>query len=78
MKTAISLPNDLFILADEFAKSQGMSRSELFATALHEYILARQNSDLTEKINAACAKLNTALSVDLTAATRRKLLEVEW
>ena len=78
MKTAISLPNDLFLLAEDFAKTSGMSRSELFATALREYMRARQNTDLTEKINVACAQLNHTLPADLAAMTRRKLLEVEW
>lgn len=78
MKTAISLPDDLFMLADEFAKKFGMSRSELFATALREFIKSRQQDDLTERINAACAKLNTALPQDMAKSVRQKLLEVEW
>lgn len=78
MKTAISLPDDLFLLADEFAKEAGLSRSELYATALREYILSRQQDDLTERINAACAQLETSLPQDIAKATRQKLLEVEW
>jgi metal-responsive CopG/Arc/MetJ family transcriptional regulator len=78
MKTAISLPNDLFVMADEFAKNLGISRSELIATALREFIKIRQRNDLTEKINAACAKLDTTLPEDLARVSRQKLLEVEW
>lgn len=78
MKTAISLPDDLFILADEFAKDVGMSRSELYATALREFILSRQKDDLTERINAACARLDTSLPEDIAKITRQKLIEVEW
>lgn len=78
MKTAISLPDDLFALADEFAKEAGLSRSELYATALREYILSRQQDDLTERINAACAQLDTSLPQDIAKATRQKLLEAEW
>ncbi len=78
MKTAISLPNDLFALADDFAKKVGISRSELYVVALREYILAKQRDNLTEQINLACAKLDTALPADIAATTRRRLLEIEW
>lgn len=78
MKTAISLPDDLFVLADEFAKNAGMSRSELYVMALREFIAARQQDDLTERINAACATLDTALPEDIARLTRQKLLEAEW
>jgi metal-responsive CopG/Arc/MetJ family transcriptional regulator len=78
MKTAISLPDDLFMLADQFAKNLGISRSELYATAIRQFIIARQRDDLTEKINAACAKLDTSLPEDLARLTRQRLLEVEW
>lgn len=78
MKTAISLPNDLFVLVDEFAKKLGMSRSELIATALREFIKLQQRNDLTAKINAACAKLDTTLPVEIAQISRQNLLEVEW
>lgn len=78
MKTAISLPDDLFVLADEYATTLGMSRSELYATALREFIASRQRDDLTERINAACANLDTSLPADIARITRQKLLEAEW
>ena len=78
MKTAISLPDNLFAQADEFAKRAGMSRSELYATALSEYMLSSRRDDLTERINAVCAELDTSLPEDIARITRQKLLEVEW
>lgn len=78
MKPAISLPDDLFVLADEYATTLGLSRSELYATALREFIASRQRDDLTERINAACAILDTSLPKDIARSTRQKLLEAEW
>ena len=78
MKTAISLPNDLFVLANEFAKQRGLSRSELFATAMRTYLDAHRQDNLTERINRACANLNTSLPKELASAARQKLLEAEW
>lgn len=78
MKTAISLPDDLFVLADQFARDLGMSRSEFYATALRAFITSQQRESLTDSINAACSKLDTTLPADLAKMTRRKLLEVAW
>ena len=38
MKTAISLPDDVFESADELAEQMGVSRSRLYATAVAEYV----------------------------------------
>ncbi len=78
MKTAISLPDDLFSQADEFARQRGLSRSELYATALRAYLDTHRHDDLTERINRACAELDTTLPHDIAHMTRRTLREVEW
>jgi len=58
MKTAISLPDELGHAADLFASHRDMSRSELYAKALSEYLAKHRGDDLTEKINAAMARIN--------------------
>lgn len=55
-----------------------MSRSEFYATAVRAFIAAQVRDDLTDRINTACAKLDTALPEDIAAVARRKLLEAEW
>ena len=78
MKTAISLPDELFVLADEFARTLGISRSELFALAIREYMTLHAKADLVERINAACAQIETGLPDNIATVTRKKLLEAEW
>ncbi|MEZ4861692.1 MAG: hypothetical protein R3C14_10305 [Caldilineaceae bacterium] len=78
MKTAISLPDDLFVLADDFARQRGLSRSELYAKALRQYMDVHRHDNLTERINRACANLDTALPSDLANVARRRLVETEW
>ena len=78
MKTVISLPDDLFVLADNFAKEHGLSRSELFVTALRDYLTAQHHEDLTARINRACENLNPALPQELAPVVCRKLLAAEW
>ena len=78
MKTAISLPDDLFQEADAFASEHGLSRSELYATALKDYLRTHNASHITEQINAVCEKSDTSLPADLKAHTLRQLREVKW
>lgn len=78
MKTAISLPDNLFMIAEEFARERSLSRSELYATALREYIDVHRGEGLTDKINQICMDLDSGLPSDIAHAARSKLLEAEW
>jgi metal-responsive CopG/Arc/MetJ family transcriptional regulator len=51
MKTAVSLPDDLFRRGEAAAKKLGMSRSKLYATALREYLAQRRSKSITERLN---------------------------
>jgi metal-responsive CopG/Arc/MetJ family transcriptional regulator len=79
MKTAISLPDNIFHAAEQLAKQLGVSRSELYRTALEHY-LAEQNSRtaLLENINKVCDEVDTSLDPELKAYTRRTLAKTEW
>ena len=58
MKTAISLSDSLFEVAEKTAQYMGINRSRLFALALEDYI-ARHNGDMiTEKLNEVYGKIN--------------------
>jgi len=52
MKTAISIPDDLFVRAEQLAARLGVSRSELYVSAIREYVAAHQNDDVIERLNA--------------------------
>lgn len=78
MKIAISLPDELFGLADEFARTLDISRSELYAAAIQEYMTNHAKVDLVECIDAACAQVDTNLADDVAAVTHKMLLESEW
>ena len=59
MKTAVSLPDDLFENADLFAQQRDMTRSQLYAMALREYLQRHRNEDITARIDAAMQKIQT-------------------
>ncbi len=51
MKTAISLPDALYVDAEKTAKSMGIPRSQLFAIALQEFINHHKRERITEQLN---------------------------
>jgi metal-responsive CopG/Arc/MetJ family transcriptional regulator len=53
MKTAISIPEDLFQETDHIAHELNISRSRVITLALEEFIRRYQNKKLLEQINEA-------------------------
>jgi metal-responsive CopG/Arc/MetJ family transcriptional regulator len=53
VKTAISIQEPLFKEADELAQQMNISRSQLFALAVKEFIREHRNLRLLEQINKA-------------------------
>ena len=51
MKTAISIPDDVFEGAERTAEALGLSRSELYATAVREFIERFRSADVTERLD---------------------------
>lgn len=51
MKTAISLPDNIFREADTLAKKLGVSRSQLYATALAEYLARRKDDQVSARLD---------------------------
>jgi len=78
MKTAISLPDRLFGAADVLARKLGVSRSQLYATAVAEYVAKHQAAKVTERLNAIYSTESGTLPEDLRRAQRRTLERTEW
>ena len=78
MKTAISLPDDIFENADALARRTGRSRSELYAAALREYLERHDEDRITAALNAVCAEQDSALEPDMQHAARRTLARETW
>lgn len=79
MKTAISIPDDVFEQAEQAAKRLGVSRSELFTRAVQAFLATRSAANITKSYDTA---FGDAPESDSNAfrqeATRRALLDVEW
>ena len=78
MKTAISLPDDLFASVEALAERLGMSRSALFATAVAEFLAKHQTRQVTDHLNALSAEEPGTLDPRLARAQRRSVARAEW
>jgi predicted transcriptional regulator len=51
VKTAISIPDDVFRAAEETAHRLGLSRSELYAKAVAEFVRSQDKSWISETLD---------------------------
>jgi metal-responsive CopG/Arc/MetJ family transcriptional regulator len=51
MKTAVSLPDELYEQAEKTAEEMGIPRSQLFARALEQFIERHGRENITEQLN---------------------------
>lgn len=78
MKTAISIPDDLFATAEQLAARVGMSRSKLYVTALREYVAAHHSDNITERLNAIYDDEPSRLDTSLMELQVRSLPREDW
>ncbi|TVR66855.1 MAG: ribbon-helix-helix protein, CopG family [Gemmatimonadales bacterium] len=78
MKTAISLPDELFEAADSLAERLGVSRSEFYARAVAEYLAKHRHEDLAERLNQVYADESSGTHPSLRRAQARSVDSGEW
>jgi metal-responsive CopG/Arc/MetJ family transcriptional regulator len=78
MKTAVSIPNELFEVAERLARRTRKSRSRLFSDALREYVARRSPDKITESMDNALAEIGEEKDPFITLASRRRLEQAEW
>jgi metal-responsive CopG/Arc/MetJ family transcriptional regulator len=78
MKTAISLPDELFKAAESLAGRLGVSRSRLYATALEEYLSRHQTRRVSERLDAVYGTESSTLAPPITVAQSKLLKRSEW
>jgi antitoxin MazE6 len=78
MKTAISLPDDVFQRAEILARRAGRSRSELYSQALREYVARHSPDDVTEALDRVVHQVGEEPQPFLDEAARRVLEATDW
>jgi metal-responsive CopG/Arc/MetJ family transcriptional regulator len=61
MKTDVTIPDEVFQQAEEFAAALGMSRSELYAAALSQFIREQWDDFITERLNEVYSENDSEL-----------------
>jgi len=78
MKTAVSIPDDVFEKVERFARRAKRSRSEVFSAALREYIARHSPDEVTEAINRAVDEIGDQSDEFVAIAAHRILEKTEW
>ena len=78
MKTAISLPDELFTAADQYAQEKEMTRSELYANALREYLGRHRMENLTENYNLAMEKIKNGSDEIMKGTRMHSIRDLTW
>ena len=79
MKTAVSIPDEVFKQAERVAKRLKKSRSEFYADALAEYLSRREPSEVTSAIDAVLSEGADETAREFVAeASKAAVRSSEW
>lgn len=78
MKTAVSIPDEVFEKAERFARRKRRSRSEVYSAALAEYIARHSPDEVTEAMNRVIEEVGEQPDPFVIEAARRVLEKTEW
>ncbi|MFM7319419.1 MAG: hypothetical protein ACKO5E_20935 [bacterium] len=78
MKTAISIPDELFQNAERLAMRLQTSRSQLYARALSEFIARHDNDRVTELMDEAVRDVGQEADLFVKKASSQAIERAEW
>ena len=79
MKTAISIPDNVYQSAEKLASRLGESRSQLYTKALSSYVEKHQDANVTNKLNEIYSDNGSTIHPALASFQSQTLLKhSEW
>jgi metal-responsive CopG/Arc/MetJ family transcriptional regulator len=78
MKTAISIPDKTFNSADRLAKKMKMSRSQLYARAVEEFVTEHARLNVREKLDQVYAAESSTMDLSLARAQAAVIAREDW
>ena len=78
MKTAVSVPDDVYESAERLARRERRSRSEVYSAALREYVARHSPDEVTDALNRVVSDVGDVADPFLERATARILERTEW
>ena len=78
MKTAISLPDPIFVLAEKAARKMKLSRSQLYALALAEFLSRQEPEKITRALDDVYELESSMVDRNLELMQRSSLPKEKW
>lgn len=78
MKTAVSIPDEVFKEVERLAKRMKISRSRLYSLALREYLARHVQDQVTEAMNKALVGIGDQADPFVEEAANEVLEQTEW
>jgi predicted transcriptional regulator len=78
MKTAVSIPDEVFEDAERLASRLQTSRSQLYARALAEFVARHDDDRVTTMMDQAIRGVGQEGSAFVNAAARQTMQRSEW
>lgn len=78
MKTAISIPDDVFRTAERFAREQHVTRSAFFTRAIQEFMNLHRREGITERLNKVYSRNESALDPALDSMQMLTVSKEKW
>jgi hypothetical protein len=78
METVVTIPDDVFRKAEDLAAALGLSRSEIYAAALAEFIRERRDLYITERLNEVYVKDDSDLDPVIQQMQTASLPVEQW
>ena len=78
IKIAISIPDELFQTADHYAKSHGVSRSNLYAQAVAQFLATHSTDHITKQLNAVYSSQPAKLNKTVASMQFSSIDKKEW
>lgn len=78
LKTAISIPEDIYRDAEKAAKKLGMTRSRLYSAAVADFLTRYRKDDIKTKLNEVYAAGSQGIDPALAAMQLASLPREKW
>jgi metal-responsive CopG/Arc/MetJ family transcriptional regulator len=78
MKTAVSIPDEVFAETERLARHLKKSRSEVYSLALAEYVARHAPDRVTEAMDRVCEEVGKESDKYAAVAARRILERSPW
>jgi len=78
MKTAVSVPDDVFQSAERLARRERRSRSDVYTAALREYVARHAPEEITEALDRVVTEVGEPIEPFVRRAGLQILERTEW